>query len=179
MWISESWWSWKINMSTELFWNCFFVHFFQYYKCVLYQGHLYWSVFRAGKYWVEILLFCSRHFIGWRKNVEIYCFRFASWLVYFARVTNYMPPIPTPPPPGRNTVHWDYFSVNTGDVLQSNALKHWHPTKFLTSFWQVFDPVWNGPIRLSEQVWTCYKKQCMFVCQISKLEVDRSLRECS
>ena len=89
------------------------------------------------------------------------------------------PPSLPPPPPGRNTVHWDYFSVNTGDVLQSNALKYWHPTKFLTSFWQVFDPVWNGPIRLSEQVWTCYKKQCMFVCQISKLEVDRSLRECS
>ena len=83
------------------------------------------------------------------------------------------------PPQGRNTVHWDYFSVNTGDVLQSNALEHWHPTKFLTSFWQVFDPVWNGPIRLSEQVWTRYKKHCMIVCQISKLEVDRSLQECS
>ena len=160
MWILESWWSWKINMSTELFWNCFFVHFFQYCKCLLYRGHLYWSVFRAGKYWVE------------------YCFHFASWLVNFAWVTNYMPPYPYPPQ-GRNTVHWDYFSVNTGDVLQSHALKHWHPTKFLTSFWQVFDPVWNGPIRLSEQVWTRYKKHCMFVCQISKLEVDRSLRECS
>ena len=97
MWILESWWSWKINMSTELFWNCFFVHFFQYYKCLLYQGHLYWSVFRAGKYWVEIFLFCSRHFIGWRKNVEIYCFRFASWLINFAWVTNYMPPYTYPP----------------------------------------------------------------------------------
>ena len=97
MWISESWWSWKINMSTELFWNCFFVHFFQYYKCLLYRGHLYWSVFRAGKYRVEILLFCSRHFIGWRKNVEIYCLRFPSRLVNFARVTNYMLPYPYPP----------------------------------------------------------------------------------
>lgn len=37
-------------------------------------------------------VFCSRHFIGWRKNIEIYCFRFASWLINFAWVTNYMPP---------------------------------------------------------------------------------------
>ena len=42
-------------------------------------------------------VFCSRHFIGWRKNVEIYCFRFASWLINFAWVTNYMPPYTYPP----------------------------------------------------------------------------------
>ena len=135
MWISESWWSWKINMSTELFWNCFFVHFFQYYKCVLYQGHLYWSVFRAGKYWVEILLFCSRHFIGWRKNVEIYCFRFASWLVNFARVTNYMPPYPYPHPKVE-TLCIGIISV----LIQVMCYSHL-PLSIGTqlSFWHLFD----------------------------------------
>lgn len=134
MWISESWWSWKINMSTELFWNCFFVHFFQYYKCLLYQGHLYWSVLRAGKYWVEILLFCSRHFIGWRKNVEIYCFRFASWLVYFARVTNYMPPIPTPPPV-------ETLCIGIISVLIQVMCYSQMPLSIGTqlSFWRLFD----------------------------------------
>lgn len=31
------------------------------------------------------------------KKVEIYCFRFASWLINFAWVTNYMPPYTYPP----------------------------------------------------------------------------------
>ena len=178
MWISESWWSWKIDTSTELFWNCFFVHFFQYYKCLLYRGHLYWSVFRAGKYWVEFSCFVLDISLAEEKMLKsIASILLHDWLTLPGWPIT-CPPIPAPPP-GRNTVHWDYFSVNTSDVLQSHALKHWHPTKFLTSFWQVFDPVWNRPIRLSEQVWTRYKKHCMFVCQISKLEVDRSLQECS
>lgn len=118
MWILESWWSWKINMSTELFWNCFFVHFFQYYKCLLYQGHLYWSVFRAGKYWVE------------------YCFHFASWLVNFAWVTNYMPPYPYPPPPRVETLCIGIISV----LIQVMCYSHM-PLSIGTqlSFWHLFD----------------------------------------
>ena len=36
---------------------------------------------------VEILLFCTQHFIGWRKRVGIYCFRSVLWLVKFVWVT--------------------------------------------------------------------------------------------
>ena len=127
--------------------------------------------------WNFVVLFSTFHWLKKKRLKSIASVLLHDWLTLPGWPIT-CPPIPTPPQ-GRNTVHWDYFSVNTGNVLQSNALEHWHPTKFLTSFWQVFDPVWNGPIRLSEQVWTRYKKHCMFVCQISKLEVDRSLQECS
>lgn len=122
MWILESWWSWKINMSTELFWNSFFVHFFQYYKCLLYRGHLYWSVFRAGKYWVEFSCFVLDISLAEEKMLKsIASILLHDWLTLPGWPIT-CPPIPTPPPKGRNTVHWDYFSVNTGYVLQSHAL---------------------------------------------------------
>lgn len=112
------------------------------------------------------------------KKVEIYCFRFASWLINFAWVTNYMPPYTYPP-------RVETLCIGIISVLIQVMCYSQMPLSIGTqlSFWHLFDkffdPVWNGPIRLSEQVWTRYKKHCMFVCQISKLEVDRSLQECS
>ena len=83
-------------------------------------GSLVLICFQSRQILSWIFLLCSRHFIGWRKNVEIYCFHFASWLVNFARVTNYMPPYPYPPPPRVETLCIGIISVLIQDMCYSH-----------------------------------------------------------
>ena len=136
MWILESWWSWKINMSTELFWNSFFVHFFQYYKCLLYRGHLYWSVFRAGKYWVEFSCFVLDISLAEEKMLKsIASILLHDWLTLPGWPIT-CPPIPTSPPPRVETLCIGIISV----LIQVMCYSHM-PLSIGTqlSFWHLFD----------------------------------------
>ena len=84
--------------------------------------------------WNFVVLFSTFHWL--KKNVEIYCFCFASWLVNFARVTNYMPPYPYPPPPRVEVLCIGIISVLIQVMCCSQMLLS---IGTQLSFWHLFD----------------------------------------